>query len=481
MAKVKFMLDEATNRRGCLIELPWTAGSANFTLTCQWEPAFEEPVWTLYEQDGSSSKVVWTQSFAPSDLEFMYDILAMSAPKTTAYTAIPELLKPEVAQEDSGDRRLGGESAISGGYPMMAPLPQPGMPPVPVPQQQQSYSNLQAQQGGPGGMGMDPHQQPYPGMPYPPHPGYPQQAPPQGYNPYGMPQQMQQMPPQMQPYPQQYPPGYPPQQQMPQQMQQMQPMQQMPQTMPPGYPPAQAQMHPGGQAADSPRIPLDYHLLDKRPNMLLGSMLQEAGLISEPTLEAALKLQELIRDEKIPPERAPAILKRLHSMGGNIDQYLTPDDTISDGRRTSSEKVKRPSAPPAGGGGGGGGRPGGPPAGAPSGAPAAGPDGKRNLKPAFDLLQKAGILSEDDIQDALAVRKKHGGDLVGILEAAGKVNRKTVDAAFICLPLIREGLLKMEQCIIALNYCSRMRVGFDEALDEMGWQNPRKLRSDLPL
>lgn len=237
------------------------------------------------------------------------------------------------------------------------------------------------------------------------------------------------------------------------------------------------QIHPGGPAgADSPRIPLDYHLLDKRPNMLLGSMLQEAGLISEPTLEAALKLQELIRDEKIPPERAPAILKRLHSMGGNIDQYLTPDDTIAE-RRRSSEKVQKPAAQRPGGGGGG---PSGAPAGA-SGAPAPGPDGKRNLKPAFDLLQKAGILSEDDIQDALAVRKKHGGDLVGILEAAGKVNRKTVDAAFICLPLVREGLLKMEQCIIALNYCSRMRVGFDEALDEMGWQNPRKLRSDLPL
>lgn len=468
MAKVKFMLDEATNRRGCLIELPWTAGSANFTLTCQWESAFEEPVWTLYEQDGSSSKVVWTQSFAPSDLEFMYDILAMSAPKTTAFTAIPELLKPEVSQEDSGDRRLGGDQGNSGGYPMMAPLPQPGMPPVPVPQQQQSYSNLQVQ---PPGMGMDPHQQPYPGMPYPP-PGY-QQAPPPGYNPYGMQQQMpQQMPQQMQPYPpqQQYPPGYPPQ--MPPQMQPMQ-QQMPPQAMPTAYPPAgQAQVQPA--AADSPRIPLDYHLLDKRPNMLLGSMLQEAGLISEPTLEAALKLQELIRDEKIPPERAPAILKRLHSMGGNIDQYLTPDDTISEKGRSAEKPARRPSAPPASGGG----APSGVPAG---GAPAAGADGKRNLKPAFDLLQKAGILSDDDIQDALAVRKKHGGDLVGILEAAGKVNRKTVDAAFICLPLIREGLLKMEQSIIALNYCSRMRVGFDEALDEMGWQNPRKLRSDLPL
>src|SRR5581483_1827021 len=183
---------------------------------------------------------------------------------------------------------------------------------------------------------------------------------------------------------------------------------------------------------------------------------------SEPTLEAALKLQELVREEKMAPERAPHVLKRLHAMGSKIDQYLTPEDTMVETKRES--EPRRASA-----------------AGAVDSAMAGGAAGKRNLKPAFDLLQTAGILSEEDIKVALEVRKKHGGDLVGILEAAGKVSRKTVDAAFICLPLIREGLLKVEQCIIALNYCSRMRVGFDEALDEMGWQNPRKLRSDLPL
>jgi hypothetical protein len=34
--------------------------------------------------------------------------------------------------------------------------------------------------------------------------------------------------------------------------------------------------------------------------------------------------------------------------------------------------------------------------------------------------------------------------------------------------------MKVEQCIIALNYCSRSRVGFDAALEELGWPNPRK-------
>lgn len=233
---------------------------------------------------------------------------------------------------------------------------------------------------------------------------------------------------------------------------------------------------------------VDYHLLDKRANVLLGTLLKEAGLINEPTLEAALKLQELVREEKMTPEQAPDALKRLHTLGANIEQYLAPSDTTPGytpggthaitpkGMPASSAGTARPAPPPQGSPAGGS------PAGA---APQAGqaPKGKpvRDLKGAFDLLIKAGILTESDITTAQNVRAKHGGDVVQILQAASKVDTKTVDAAVTCLPLIREGLMKLEQCIIALNYCSRMRVGFDEALDEMGWQNPRKLRTDLPL
>ena len=99
MAKAMFMLEEATNRRGCLVELPWTAGNASFIVTCQWDKNVEEPIWSLYQEDGGSQKVVWTQSFGPNDLEFMYDILVMSAPKGSSFTQIPELLKPEAKEE----------------------------------------------------------------------------------------------------------------------------------------------------------------------------------------------------------------------------------------------------------------------------------------------------------------------------------------------------------------------------------------------
>lgn len=480
MSKVKFMLDEASNRRGCLVELPWTAGDASFIVTCQWDGSVEEPVWTLYQDEEGNSKVVWTQSFTPSDLEFMYDILVMSAPKGSSSTKMPELLAPGGSDEfalDAPDPYAGDVpnlpdvAAADDSYPQLAPMPQQGLvpgagAPLPAPasppQAAPPLQTQQAPQAPPaqpndsyynlGSQYPPPQQMPYPppqGMPGQPMPGQtmPQQGMPPGYPPqYGY---------------QQPPPGYPPQYQQP-------PGQQSYTAVPSGpYPGAPTQAH--DQMAN---IPLDYHLLDKRPNLLIGIMLKDAGLISEPTLEAALKLQELIREEKLSPDRAPEVLRRLHKHGGNIDQYLTPEDTDFDDRPERKKAKPKPVEPTDKRK---------PESKAQALASPSQSSGKRNLKPAFDLIEEAGILTDNDIKDALAVRKKHGGDLVGILEAANKLNRKTVDAAFICLPLIREGLLKKEQCIIALNYCSRMRVGFDEALEEMGWQNPRKLRSDLPL
>ncbi len=80
LAKVRVLLEEAESKRGFLIEMPWLSGDQkNFILTVQWDSNLKDPVWTLYEETDSGSKVVWTQPFAAQDLEFMYDILSMSA------------------------------------------------------------------------------------------------------------------------------------------------------------------------------------------------------------------------------------------------------------------------------------------------------------------------------------------------------------------------------------------------------------------
>lgn len=462
LGKVRVLLDEAQAKRGCLIEMPWTGGDRKtFILTVQWDESLKDPVWTLYEEVDGSSKVVWTQPFAAQDLEFMYDILSMSAGSTSGGgLSIPDELKPkpEAAEEETKPEFKKDEPALFTSSQHVPTLPPqqaqaPAMPGMPM-QQPPMPQQPMPQQPMP--------QQPMPGYPqYPPYnaPGGSYQNLPSAYPPQ-YPYQQQQMPPNM------MPPGYPPQpypQQMPY------PPQQMPQQMPQyQQPPSAPQFQ---QSSPEPKIPLDYHLIDKRANILIGSLLQEAGLISEPTLEAALKLQELVRDEKMLPEKAPDVLKRLHAMGGSIDQYLTkgdlektPGNSLSQPRATAP----KPTPPPA-------------PAQGQGQAQAQSQGQGRDLKGAFDLLQKAQLLTENDVTTAVNVRKKHGGDLVQILEAAGKVHKNTVDAALVSLPLIREGLMKIEQVIMALNYCERMRVGFDEALDEMGWPNPRKLRTDLPL
>jgi len=209
-------------------------------------------------------------------------------------------------------------------------------------------------------------------------------------------------------------------------------------------------------SAASELKPIDYNaMMQKTSNVLLGTLLVEAGLVTDRTLNAALKIQELVREEKMDHEQAFDALKRLHDMGGSIDEYLAPTDF-----KTGKSAAAKPRAPQAGG--------------AAVGRSPMDAEKARDYHAAFDLLMKAGILNQNDMKTAEGVRAKHGGDLMLILKSAGKLEATTFDAALICIRLIHASKMKVEQCIIALNYCSRSRVGFDAALEELGWPNPRK-------
>ena len=152
-------------------------------------------------------------------------------------------------------------------------------------------------------------------------------------------------------------------------------------------------------------------------------------MISAPTLEAALKLQEMVRDEKMTADKAPEVLKRLHAMGSSIDQYLTKGDLDKTSAAAKAKAASQPAKPAGNNAAASGGNNAPAKAGGAPGQSAAPAGGGRDLKGAFDLLQKAQLLTENDLVTANNVRKKHGGDLIKILEAAGKCNSKTVDAA----------------------------------------------------
>jgi hypothetical protein len=418
---IKEMLELANERRGYPVELSWTTNKPEqiFTLVVQWDKTAVNPVWTLYETNQAESTTVWTQPFSPGEMDFMYDVLAFAGGGAAGGAKIPDDLKPVAAAVEPE------EPAKSASVPTKAPATVIPPPPAPIPTSQ-----------APAQPEMQPpvYQQPVPmagypqpvAYPYPPGYGAPPGMP-YPVNPYGQPMMPQ--------------PPYPP--------------------PPPNWaystgtniPALPAAIDPVAEMGNASR---SSDMLEKVPGILIGSLLTQAELITEPTLEAALKIQDLVKIGRISVKRAPEILKMLFSMGSSIEDYIDPADFLPAKRAQFSE----------------------PRAASPSSSNTSLPSvtsytqSSKEME-AYKLLLKAGLLQESDIKMADQVKAKHGGDLKSILLAAGKVDSKTIDAAVTCTELERSGKMKVEKCIIALNYCSRSRVTLDEALDELGWENPR--------
>lgn len=456
---IEQQLMEAKSRRGCLIELPWVTGKANqlFILGVQWDANQDLPIWTLYEQNNLESKMHWSEQYPPGDLQIMYDVVAMSV-TGDEQTKIPDNLKP--GKTDGAHGGAPGPVALPpGGGPGM-PFPPGAGPGMPFPPGGFGPMPGQAGYGMPGGYAppgqppfgpmpgqpypMDPNAMP-PGYPYPPYygvpgaPGYPG-APP--------------VPPPGWPY---APPGAPP-------------TGAAPTGAPPPTPaaagpiPAVSPLSPSAPAErtePTAKPAVDYTLMAKRSKLQLGKLLVDAKIISQSTLDAALKMQELVEDEQVMPENAPTALGKYHTKGSAIGEYVNlPDNFTEESEKVRTKIGEVPEV---------------------SKLPITPPKSSTEAKAAFELLKKAGILSEEDMRAASEVRRKHGGDIIQILQSAGKIDKYTFEATLVCLPLTELGLMKLEQVVIALQYCNRMRVDFDAALEELGWQNPRKMRKDLQL
>lgn len=374
LTSVREVYEEARKARGCTVELPWRNKNTkvNYSLTVRVELAGGDPVWTLYEGDSGSSRVVWSSSF--EDVELLYDVLTLSLPS-------------EVVSEGSSSTGSSGSSvdsanskSSSGSEPAFEKPPgyydsgflkeedlefykqkeeskqkaearkeefaqeekkeeeSPAAREQEVVQEERSKeaesapAEPQAPQPPPGSMnsGAYPAQYPpsgYPGYPYPqpgyPPPGYPPQQgyPPQGYPPQPPPGSMNSGA-----YPAQYPPqGYPPQPGY-------------------GYPPGQGHLYPSGDTAGTvtvnpsgvpaetgrPRthtrehqIDIGRHATKDQPNVRLGQFLVEAGIVPESTVDAALQLQDLVRSGSLPTAKAAEAVRRAHVRGGQVDPALT--------------------------------------------------------------------------------------------------------------------------------------------------------------
>lgn len=86
------------------------------------------------------------------------------------------------------------------------------------------------------------------------------------------------------------------------------------------------------------------------------------------------------------------------------------------------------------------------------------------------LLLHAGIIDNNAYAEASNLEDSSTASTSQYLVKSGYLDNKTLHAAVKCQGLIERGTLKLEKAVIALNYCQRMRVGLEEALEELGWK-----------
>ena len=522
-------LETAQKTRGCTVELPWRLEGAEmgYSLTVRVELGGQSPIWALYEQ-GANSKILWSQTF--TDMELLNDVILFTAPPPKLNKSLVSILNeglPSSVLGDSPNIQANPNYPNQPGYPQVnSNYPsQQGYPPA-----NQNYSN---QQGYPQANPNQPYPnqqgypQPNPNQSYPNQQGYPQPNPNQPYsNQQGYPQPNPNQPyPNQQGYPQNQ--AYPPQQGYPQpNPNQPYPNQGYPQnTFNPNFPviedntlnsannslgslsPAKSlnliqsdlkhlDSNVDNSAYNNTSI-IDKNLIKKRPNLLLGTFLVEAKLVPEPTIDAALQLQDMIKAKTLTKAQAAIALRRTHERGGNVDNHIPEDlspkilsggDTkiqgpplgqllvdarilpasilksalalqevvrtgsinIDDALKTITLEHKK--------------------------LIALNQEAKKQnetdpeiVSDAVQLLTNAGLLNKDDLEKAKLKYANNGGKLSSILIQDKFIDSLLLQIAITASEYLKKNALKIEQAIIVLHYCQRSRVGFKDAISELGF------------
>lgn len=190
-------------------------------------------------------------------------------------------------------------------------------------------------------------------------------------------------------------------------------------------------------------------------NVLLGHLFTGSGLVSDKCLDAALKLQELVRTGKLSSEQAVLALKRASELGGFLDEDIIawakdPDSAQRKTGKAATGTVSKPASSQSR-----------------ESVTAQAARDSVTVQRIIDLLKQAGLVSDEDLETAKRVKSRHGGEISQILISAGKLSEKTVAAAAEAQNLVVVGRLRVDKAIMALHYCERMRVGLKEAMNEL--------------
>lgn len=164
-------------------------------------------------------------------------------------------------------------------------------------------------------------------------------------------------------------------------------------------------------------------------------------MLPEPCVEAALKVQELVRKGELSTAGAIEALRKAAERGGVLDE-----ETIAQCKAQYQAASETP------------------PRVANAGKPLDPREANRQI---IMMLQESGIVSENDVSTAEGVRRKHGGDVGSILVSAGKIEKATLEAAKGCHPLVRDCRLSTDEAVRILRHCQQNKSTIEEACNQL--------------
>lgn len=164
---------------------------------------------------------------------------------------------------------------------------------------------------------------------------------------------------------------------------------------------------------------------------LIGQILVDDGFIPKTALDAALKLQQLVANDKISGLQAADALRVVHSRQISVEQAI---------RELTGKHEDHKALTLA------------------------------------ELLKMCGFVTEKEIQEATERALQNPKITTQLFLSAGVLDEAILNAATRCHYLLDKKALQLDQAIIALNYCQRSRISFDDTLEEFGWLPPPELR-----
>ena len=86
-----------------------------------------------------------------------------------------------------------------------------------------------------------------------------------------------------------------------------------------------------------------------------------------------------------------------------------------------------------------------------------------------ELLKIAGFVTPAQVEEALRLSTWNDMLIGKIMVVCGMIEEKTLQAALECQYLVREGVITMDQAVVVLHFCHRVRCSADEAVSQLGY------------